>query len=128
MHRRLIVIIILVIGATSIFSQNKKALNKSYSSIYNARDFGAVGDGKALDHYAINRSIEACYNAGGGTVVLTAGTYLCGSIHLKSNINLCIDAGATILGAPADMKVYDPAEPFPFKQYQDGGHTYFHNS
>jgi hypothetical protein len=47
---------------------------------------------------------------------------------MMSNINLLIDAGATILGAPQDMKAYDPAEPFEGPAYQDGGHTYFHNS
>ncbi len=100
----------------------------SDKGIYNVRDYGATGDGKTLDSPAINRAIEACANAGGGTVRLPAGTYLSGSIHMKSNINLLVDAGATILGAPQDMKAYDPAEPFEGKAYQDGGHTYFHNS
>ena len=98
------------------------------SSSFNVRDYGAKGDGKTLDHSAINKAIDACAKTGGGTVQLSAGTYLCGSIHLQSNIELKIDAGATILGAPEEMKAYDPAESFPFKQYQDGGHTYFHNS
>ena len=97
-------------------------------AVYNVRDYGAVGDGKTLDSPAINRAIEECSKAGGGTVCLPAGTYLSGSIHLTSNINLLIDAGATILGAPQDMKAYDPAEPFEGPAYQDGGHTYFHNS
>ena len=96
--------------------------------VYNVRDYGATGDGKTLDSPAINRAIDACAKAGGGTVCLPAGTYLSGSIHLKSNINLLIDAGATILGAPQEMKAYDPAEPFEGTAYQDGGHTYFHNS
>jgi len=96
--------------------------------IYNVRNYGAKGDGKTLDHLAINKAIDACVVRGGGTVLLPTGTYLCGSIHLQSNVNLMIDVGATILGAPEEMKAYDPAEPFPFKQYQDGGHTYFHNS
>ncbi|HEX9829835.1 MAG TPA: glycosyl hydrolase family 28-related protein, partial [Bacteroidota bacterium] len=95
---------------------------------YNVRNYGAVGDGKALDSPAIDRAIEACANAGGGTVFLPAGTYLSGSIHLKSNINLHLDAGAVILGAPQEMNAYDPPEDFPGIAYQDGGHTYFHNS
>ncbi len=95
---------------------------------YNVRAFGAVGDGKALDSPAINRAIDACAQNGGGTVYFPPGSYLSGSIHLKSNIQLRIGAGATILGAPQDMKAYDPAEPFEGKAYQDGGHTYFHNS
>jgi polygalacturonase len=95
---------------------------------YNVREYGAVGDGKALDSPAINRAIEACAQAGGGTVALPAGTYLSGSIRLKSNIRLYLDAGAVLLGAPQNLNAYDPAEPFPGKAYQDGGHTYFHNS
>lgn len=95
---------------------------------YSVRGFGALGDGKNLDSPAINKAIEACAQAGGGTVYLPTGTYLSGSIRLKSNINLLIAAGATILGAPQEMKAYDPAETFEGKAYQDGGHTYFHNS
>jgi polygalacturonase len=97
-------------------------------SDFNVRAFGAVGDGKALDSPAINKAIDAAAQAGGGTVLLPAGTYLSGSIRLKSNIHLLIDAGATILGAPQDRNAYDPAEPFQGRAYQDGGHTYFHNS
>jgi polygalacturonase len=96
--------------------------------VFNVRSFGAVADGKTLDSPAINKAIEACAKAGGGTVAFPAGTYLSGSIRLKSNINLYLDAGAVILGAPQDLNAYDPAEPFAGTAYQDGGHTYFHNS
>lgn len=96
---------------------------------YDVRDFGATGDGKTLDHIAINRAIDSCVAHGGGRVVLSGGgTYLCGSIRMKSNVELHISAGATILAAPAEMKAYDEAEPWEGPAYQDGGHTYFHNS
>ncbi len=95
---------------------------------YNVRSFGATGDGKTLDSPAINKAIDACAEAGGGTVLLPAGTYLSGSIRLKSNIHLLIDAGATLLGAPQNLGAYDPEEPFEGPAFQDGGHTYFHNS
>lgn len=96
---------------------------------YNVRYFGAVGNGTNLDSPAINKAIEAASAAGGGTVLVPAGTYLCGSIHLKSNIRLEIGAGATILGAPQNMNAYDFTEPWPTNNpYQDGGHCYFHNS
>jgi polygalacturonase len=94
----------------------------------NVRDFGAIGDGKSLDSGAINKAIDVTAASGGGTVMVPAGAYLCGSIHLRSNINLFIDAGAMIVGAPQAMKAYDPAEPFAGRAYQDGGHTHFHNS
>ena len=71
---------------------------------YNVRDYGAKGDGKTLDHIAINKAIDACVADGGGQVLLPAGTYLCGSIRMKSNVDLHLMAGAKILAAPASMK------------------------
>lgn len=98
------------------------------NGIYNVRDYGAVGDGNALDHTAINKAINAATADGGGQVVVPAGTYLCGSIRLKSNIDLHLAPGATILAAPAKLNAYDDSEVFGAPEYQDGGHTYFHNS
>lgn len=95
---------------------------------YNIKDYGAIGDGKTLDSPAINAAIEAAVKNGGGKVVVPAGTYLSGSIRMKSNIELHLEAGSTILAAPAKMRAYDASEPFNFPEYQDGGHTYFHNS
>ena len=98
------------------------------SADYNVKDYGAKGDGTSLDHLAINKAIDAAVAAGGGRVVLPSGTYLCGSIRLKSNVELHLTPGATILAAPASMKAYDESEVFGAPEYQDGGHTYFHNS
>lgn len=98
------------------------------TSVYNVKDYGAKGDGKTLDHVVINKAIEAANKVGGGQVVLPAGTYLCGSIRLKSNVDLHLMAGAKILAAPAEMKAYDESEKWEGPQYQDGGHTFFHNS
>jgi polygalacturonase len=98
------------------------------AAIFNVRSFGAMGDGKTLDSPAINQAIEACGEAGGGMVYLPAGIYLSGSIRLTNNMNLYIGAGATILGAPQTVNAYDPTEPWEVMAYQDGGHTYFHNS
>lgn len=96
--------------------------------VYNVRNYGAVGDGKTLDSPALNRAISAATNDGGGRVVVPAGTYLCGSIHLDDNIELHLMSGAKILAAPASMNAYDESEVFGAPEYQDGGHTYFHNS
>lgn len=95
---------------------------------FNVRDYGAKGDGKTLDSPAIDKAIEACVKQGGGKVVLPAGTYLSGSIHMKSNVELHLQSGCVILTAPQSMGAYDKSETFGFPEYQDGGHTYFHNS
>ena len=94
--------------------------------VFDVRTYGAKGDGKTLDTQAINKAIDAAAEAGGGTVYFKPGTYLSYSIHLKSNIALFIDQGATILAA--DTTGYDPAEPNEFLKYQDFGHSHFHNS
>lgn len=100
------------------------------ASVYNVKDFGAVGDGKTVDSPAINNAIDSAAKAGGGTVHFPAGTYLCFSIRLKSNIGLHLDHGAVILAAnPAEHEGgYDPPEPNEWDMYQDHGHSHWHNS
>lgn len=66
----------------------------------NPRHYGAKADGATKDTAAIQAAIDACARQGGGTVVLTAGTYLSAPIVLKSGINLHLDQGATLLGSP----------------------------
>ena len=117
------------------------SVSTAWAQVYNVRDYGAKGDGKILDSPAINAAINAAADAGGGQVLLPAGTYLSGSIRMKSNIDLHLAAGCTILAAdPKDFRgktnlggdgggLYDESESFGgFPEYQDGGHTYFHNS
>jgi hypothetical protein len=67
---------------------------------FDVRDFGAVGDGKAPDGEAIRRAVQACSEAGGGTVRVGPGTYLTGPVELRSRTTLFLEAGATILGSP----------------------------
>jgi polygalacturonase len=118
--------VVFLLAATGCISPGEQ--HASGRSFFNVRHFGAAGDGKHLDSPAINRAIAVAAAAGGGTVLVPAGTYLSGSIHLQSNIHLLIDAGATILGAPQAMNAYDETEPFTLGGYQDGGHCFFHNS
>jgi polygalacturonase len=66
----------------------------------NPLDFGAKADGATKDTAAIQKAIDACAAKGGGTIQLTAGTYLSAPIVLKSNIALQLDKGATLLGSP----------------------------
>ncbi len=93
---------------------------------FDVRAFGATGNGSTLDDDAIDAAINvAAADGGGGTVVFPAGTYLSRTIHLKSNITLQLDSGSTILAASSGM---DAAEPNSFDQFQDYGHSHFHNA
>jgi polygalacturonase len=67
---------------------------------YDVRQYGAVGDGKTLCTQAIQKAIDACAAAGGGRVSLPAGTFLSGTIYLKSRVTLVLEEGCTLLGSP----------------------------
>ncbi|MFA6401808.1 MAG: glycoside hydrolase family 28 protein [Salinivirgaceae bacterium] len=60
-------------------------------------DFGAIGDSITDCTLAIKNAIEKCASLGGGTVVVPKGVFLTGAIHFKSNINLHLEEGATLL-------------------------------
>lgn len=102
--------------------------------VFDVRDHGARGDGTTLDTDAINAAIDAAAAAGGGTVVFPAGTYPSFSIRLRSHVALYLGRGATLLAAdPADYpgRDYDPPEPNIWgdeHEYQDFGHSHWHNS
>jgi polygalacturonase len=104
--------------------------------VFDIRRFGARGDGKTIDTPAINAAIAAAAAARsdhrggpGGTVYFPAGTYASYSIHLQSNVALYLAEGATILAAaPTATQGYDPAEPGAGNDFQDFGHSHWHNS
>ena len=81
------------------------ALTTASQGTLDIREYGAVGDGKALDTAAINKAIDACAQAGGGQVRLTPGRYLSGTVHLKSHVTLFLEAGAILVGTP-DLNQY----------------------
>ena len=58
--------------------------------------YGALADGKTLATDAIKKAIDECSGKGGGRVVIPAGTFLTGAVHLKSNVNLYLAKGATL--------------------------------
>ncbi len=71
----------------------------SDAAVLNVKDFGAVGDGEAMDTKALQAAIDACNEAGGGTVWIPFGEFQTGTLHLKSNVTLSLDHGAFILGS-----------------------------
>ncbi|MCX7591701.1 MAG: glycosyl hydrolase family 28 protein, partial [Kiritimatiellae bacterium] len=71
-------------------------MNETY---FNVRNFGVAADGKTLDTAAIQAAVDAAHAAGGGKAYCPPGRYLCGSIQLKSNVSLYLEAGATILAS-----------------------------
>jgi polygalacturonase len=129
-ERLRVISILLVVAGCPLIAYGQRTVSPAQAAgIYDVRAFGAKGDGKALDTPAINRAIDAAATAGGGTVRFPAGNYLSVSIHLKSNVALYLDQGATIIAAePGPGVAYDPPEPNQWDMYQDFGHSHWHNS
>ncbi len=67
--------------------------------LFDVREFGAAGDGTTLDTQALNAAIDACHASGGGIAYVPPGAYLVGTVVLKSNVTLYLEAGATLLGS-----------------------------
>lgn len=59
-------------------------------------NYGAIGDGTADCTEAFRKAIDDCSRVGGGKVIVPTGTYLTGAIHLRNNVNLCVETNATI--------------------------------
>jgi polygalacturonase len=123
------------IGRTALAAPQAQT---AVEAVFNVRNYGAVGDGKTVDTPAINRAIEAVAAAGGGTLVFPAGTYMCFTIRLRSELNLYLSAGCVILAADSPKPgeatgynggTYDPAgPPQMWEAYQDYGHNHWNNS
>ncbi len=61
--------------------------------------YGAIGDGKTLNTAAIQKAIDVATENGGGRIIIPKGIFLTGTLELKSNIELHVDAKATLLGS-----------------------------
>src|SRR5579885_2726801 len=71
--------------------------------LFDVQAYGARGDGKAKNTDAIQKAINAAYQAGGGVVYLSPGIYLSGGIVLKDNVTL-------------DLEMEKPRIPMPFRR------------
>jgi polygalacturonase len=77
------------------------------SSVYDVTAYGAKSGGAVNNARAIQKAIDACALAGGGTVYFPAGNFLSGTIVLKSNVTLHFSPGATLAGS-REMGDYNP--------------------
>lgn len=80
-------------------------------AVYNVCDYGAKADGKTLSSQGIQRAVDACAQGGGGTVTVPAGVYKCGTVRLKSNVELHLEHGA-VLCASENMSDYNAEDEY----------------
>ena len=70
--------------------------------VFNVKAFGAISDNKTDNTQAVQKAINEADKAGGGKVIIPAGTYLCGPLIFSSNLNLQIDSMAILRFLPID--------------------------
>lgn len=88
-----------IVGGGTVFGEDSTNATDGVARVYNVRSYGARGDGRTLDTAALQKAIDACTSDGGGIVLIPAGTFLIGSVEVKSNVTLRIAAGAKLLGS-----------------------------
>ncbi|HWA09019.1 MAG TPA: glycosyl hydrolase family 28 protein [Opitutaceae bacterium] len=82
---------------------------------FNLKDFGGVGDRKTMNTDAFKAAVAAIAKAGGGHLIVPAGTYKTLPFVLTSRMDLHLEAGA-VIKAPTTFAEYglpDPNEPLP---------------
>ena len=87
------------------FATNAQQKSKSQKEFI-ITNYGAKADGKTLSTTAIQKAIDAAFNNKGGIVVFPKGQFLSGSIQLKSNVSLCLEEGAVLLGSTNPKDYY----------------------
>jgi hypothetical protein len=65
-------------------------------TVYDVTRFGAVANGKAASTRAIQRAIDVCAKAGGGTVLIPPGVFISAPLFLKNDVHLHLAHGATL--------------------------------
>ena len=91
-----------LMGADPNLSWTKKVGARKFpkqQTVFVVNSYGAINDGKTLATTSIQKAIDECAKKGGGVVTFNPGTYLMGSIFLKSNVHLKIDKGVLIKGS-----------------------------
>lgn len=67
--------------------------------IFQAADYGLKNDSTRLSTAALQKAIDECHRSGGGTVEVAPGYYRIGAIYLKSNVNLHLNQGTTLIAS-----------------------------
>jgi len=124
-HRQICLCVFVMVG--NLFPVSVTAVAQTMPATYNVAAFGAKADGRTKDTQTIQKAIETCSENGGGTVYFPPGTYVAGSLHLRSRVALHLDHGA-IIKASTDQNDFDPYEELPFKNDADRETSFFHHS
>ncbi len=78
----------------------------------NITEFGAIGDGVTVNTKAIQSAIDQCATTGGGRVTVPSGTFICGTIYLRNNVELFLETASSVLKASSNYADYNPVDAY----------------
>lgn len=96
-------------------------------ALVNVREHGARGLGEGLESGAIQKALDGAAAAGGGTVYIPPGRYVCGNLRLRSNVSIWIDNGAIVEMSARDTD-FPPPEQLGYNAHADAATSLFHRS
>jgi polygalacturonase len=99
---------------------NSAQNSQSGSKVFNVRDFGATGVGKDRDTAAIQKALDQCGKAGGGTVLFPPGTYLSQPVTLRTRTKLLLEKGAVLKATDEHADFENPEKPNTFTPFIGG--------
>lgn len=81
---------------------------------FNIKNYGAVDDGKTINTTAMQMAVDACNKEDGGDVIIPAGVFIIGTVHLRSNVHLYLQSGAILRGSTNldDYESFFAGEPY----------------
>ncbi len=109
MHRTRHAPSVLALCLTLCLATGVRAGSVSSSLVFDVRGHGARGNGDSVDTQAIQDAIDACHAAGGGRVLLPAGTYQSGTVRLRDHVTIHLERDAHLIGT-ADLMSYSGFE------------------
>src|SRR5262245_28854977 len=99
MNKTFVIVVGLVFLLVGCAQRTVQCDNQRSSAVLNVRDYGASPDGKISATKQIQSAIDAAAAFGGGTVFVPPGQYVTGTLWMRSNVTVHLDAGATLLGS-----------------------------
>ena len=110
-------------AVTMLSMQSESAMAQGFAlpnrQVWDLSDFGALPNSARLQTRQLQATIDACTQAGRGTVFIPNGRFLTGTLELKDGVTLHLAPGALLTGS-TDAADY-PERPFPARDLDVGG-------
>ncbi|HTV61711.1 MAG TPA: glycosyl hydrolase family 28-related protein [Verrucomicrobiae bacterium] len=93
------ILLIVFLALSGLFFSGCQRMGRPPQTVFNVRDFGAVGNGTNKDTVAFQNALDACAAGGRGEVLVPPGRYLIGSVQMGARTTLILQKDSVIIGS-----------------------------